>query len=231
MLSVILAEVAQKVQPGITTADLDAAARAAMKREKVTPAFLGYHGYPAALCTSRNEKVVHGIPSKDELLVEGDLVSLDIGIQHGGLFTDMAVTVPVGTVAPKAAELLAAARTALEKAIAFLRPGITTGDLGMMLQASIEEKGFGVIRDLVGHGVGRKLHEDPMIPNFGSAGKGVRFDEGMVVAIEPMITAGDWHVKTLEDGWTVVTLDGSLAAHFEHTLLVTATGAEILTAA
>lgn len=229
MLAAILRELTEFVRPGISTGTLDTRARTLMKRHKVTPAFLGYRGFPAVVCTSINAQVVHGIPSNDVELKDGDILGLDIGIVHQRLITDMAVTVPVGTLSNTAERLIRVTRTALDRAIRFIRPGRTTGDLGAEIQSYVEKQGFSVVRDLVGHGVGKAIHEDPMIPNFGIRGQGQVFAEGMVIAIEPMVTVGGWHVRTENDGWTVTTLDGSLAAHFEHTLILSKDGADIIT--
>lgn len=200
-----------------------------MKRAKVSPAFLGYRGFPAVLCASVNAHVVHGIPSDSARLQNGDILGLDIGIVHHRLYTDMAVTVPVGTVSTEAARLVQVTRTALDRAIRYIRPGRTTGDLGAEIQSYVEGEGLSIVRDLVGHGVGGSVHEDPMIPNFGVRGQGPTLKEGMVIAVEPMVTAGGRHVRTEKDGWTVTTLDGSLAAHFEHTLILTKDGVEVIT--
>lgn len=228
-LAKILGAVVAAVKPGVSTETLNRIAAEAMNAAGVEPAFLGYHGYPAVLCTSVNTKVVHGIPSPDEILQEGDVIGLDIGIKSQGLYTDMAVSVGVGTISPEAQRLLDVTKTALDHAIENVRPNATTGDIGAAVQQYIEGQGFGVVRDLVGHGVGRRLHEEPVLPNFGIAGRGTRIAKGMVLAFEPMVTAGDWHVETLADGWSVVTVDGSLTAHFEHTVLVTENGCEVLT--
>lgn len=229
LLASILQSVVAKVEPGITTAALDRHARALIEKHGAHPSFLGYRGYPASLCTSVNSNIVHGIPSETEVLHEGDIIGLDIGIKYKNRITDMAVTVPVGTIMPEAAKLLTVCEESLARAIAFVKPGIRTGDLGAHIQRYIEEQGFGVIRDLVGHGVGKKVHEEPMIPNFGTPGTGEPLEAGMVIAIEPMITAGDWHVRTHDDGWTVETSDGSLGAHFEHTIAVTNDGIILFT--
>lgn len=230
-LARILALVVTAVRPGISTKTLDTVAADAMHAENVEPAFLGYHGFPAVLCTSVNTKVVHGIPSAHEVLNDGDIIGLDIGIKADGLYTDMAVTVGVGKIPPEAQRLIAVTKTALDLAIKAIRPGVTTGDIGALVQKYVEDEGYGVVRDLVGHGVGRRLHEEPVLPNFGVPGRGTRITEGMVLAFEPMVTAGDWHVQTLDDGWSIVTLDQSLTAHFEHTILVTKDAAEIVTRA
>ncbi len=229
ILADVLRQVARQVQPGVATKTLDQTAHQAILSAGAEPAFLGYRGYPATLCTSVNTRVVHGVPSSTEILQEGDIIGLDLGIRYQGLYTDMAVTVPVGRVGKPALQLIEATRAALHAAVHFVRPGRRTGDLGAMIQERVEQAGFSVVRDLVGHGVGRSVHEDPMVPNFGTPNTGIPFAVGDVVAIEPMVTAGAYHVKTLSDGWTVETLDGSLAAHFEHTIVVTAHGADILT--
>jgi methionyl aminopeptidase len=228
-LARILAEVVAAVRAGMPTAELDRIARAAIARAGAEPAFLGYRGYPAAICTSRNEQVVHGIPSEKHILREGDICGLDLGIRYKGLYTDIAVTVGIGAVPSDAERLIAAARGALEAICATVRPGMTTGDCGAFIQEYVEQQGFNVVRDLVGHGVGRMLHEEPMLPNFGIRGTGQTLTEGMVLAFEPMVTAGKWQVRTLQDGWTVVTADGSLSSHFEHTVTLRKNGCEVLT--
>lgn len=229
ILAGILRTLARAAVPGISTAELDAMAETAMQKAGATPSFRGYRGYPSVICTSRNDHIVHGIPSAEERLMDGDVLGIDIGLSYKGRITDMAVTVGVGTVSPEAARLIAVTKTALDTACAFLRPGVTTGDLGARIQAYVEREGFSVIRDLVGHGVGKQVHEEPMIPNFGIAGQGVPFEEGMVIAVEPMVAAGKWQIRTLPDGWTVAMADGGLGAHFEHTLVVTRDGADVLT--
>lgn len=229
ILAQALRTVVQAATAGVTTAELNHVAEREIRAHGAEPSFLGYRDYPATLCVSRNNEVVHGIPSAAISLHSGDIVGLDLGVRYKGFITDMAVTVGIGAIKPEAQRLLDVTRTALNKAVAFLKPGVTTGDLGALLQAYIEGEGFSVIRDLVGHGVGLQVHEEPMIPNFGVAGQGTALTEGMVIAVEPMVTAGDWHVKVLEDGWTVATADGGLGAHFEHTLLITADGVDVLT--
>lgn len=228
-LAILLNRLAASVRPGMTTADLDARTRELLKEHGDTPAFLGYRGYPAVLCTSRNAEVVHGIPRDDVIVQTGDILSLDFGIVTDGWYSDMAVTIPVGAVSPADQKLIDAARDALAEAIGIVRPGIHIGDIGATVQALVESRGFGVVRDLVGHGIGRDLHEEPQVPNVGIAGQGPVLREGMAIAIEPMVTAGGYGVRFLDDGWTVVTADGSRAAHFEHTVLVTRDGGEILT--
>lgn len=231
LLGRILAQVAASVRPGISTLDLDTLAQQAIREAGAEPAFLGYQGFPNALCTSVNTAVVHGIPRSDEQLSEGDLVGLDLGIRFDGLYTDAAITVAVGILSPEALRLLSVTRVALARGIAAARVGGTVGDIGAAVQQHVEGQGFGVVRQLVGHGVGGSIHEDPPVPNFGVAGSGPALVEGQVLAIEPMVTVGDPAVATAPDGWTVRTKDRSLAAHFEHTVLLTDSGPRILTEA
>jgi methionyl aminopeptidase len=192
------------------------------------PAFKGYHGYPATICASVNEQVVHGIPSKRRL-AEGDVLSIDMGAQLDGFFGDCAVTVPVGRVAPEAVALLKVTEEALFHGIEAVKPGARVSDIGAAVQRHVEAHGFSVVREFVGHGIGTSLHEEPQIANYGPGGRGPRLAEGMVLAIEPMVNLGKPAVKVLGDGWTAVTRDGSLSAHFEHTVVVTGDGCEILT--
>ena len=227
----ILRELAAAAVPGTTTAELDRLAEARCRARGAEPAFLGYHGYPASVCTSVNDEVVHGIPSPDRVLVEGDIVGLDFGVVLNGWYGDSAVTVPVGRIAPAAARLLEVTSGALAAAVGAARPDGRVGDLGAAVQAWVEPRGFSVVRDFVGHGIGRRLHEAPQVPNFGVPGTGARLRPGMVLALEPMVNAGRFEVETLEDGWTAVTQDGSLSAHFEHTVAVTEAGPEVLTLA
>jgi methionyl aminopeptidase len=226
----VLAELKSTVAPGVTTADLDALAERRLSEAGAEPAFKGYHGYPATICASVNEQVVHGIPSKRPL-VEGDIVSVDMGAKLDGFFGDSAVTVAVGRVSDDAARLLMVTEASLYKAIEAVRPGARVSDIGAAVQAHVEAHGFSVVREFVGHGIGTKLHEEPQIPNYGTAGRGPRLAEGMVLAIEPMVNFGKPTVKVLGDGWTAVTKDGSLSAHFEHTVVVIGGGARILTQA
>lgn len=219
----------QAAQPGISTHELDMIARKSLTDAGSKIPFLDYHGYPAAICTSINDHLVHGLPTKKAILKEGDIVGIDIGADIDGYITDMAVTIPVGKVPAESTKLMKVTQEALRLAIRSVRPGMTTGDLGALIQDYIEKFHYGVVRDLVGHGVGRELHEEPMIPNFGVRGQGSILEENMVIAIEPMVTIGDWHVKTLSDKWTIATLDGSLGAHFEHTLVVTKHGGDVVT--
>jgi methionyl aminopeptidase len=224
----ILAELRQVVQPGITTADIDELAERRVREVGAEPAFKGYHGYPATVCASVNEQVVHGIPSTRPL-VTGDIVSIDMGAKLDGFFGDCAVTVPVGAVSPQATELLRVTEEALFRGIDCVRPGARVSDIGAAVQQHVEAQGFSVVREFVGHGIGTALHEEPQVANYGPAGHGPRLSEGMVIAIEPMVNAGKPAVKVLSDGWTAVTKDKSLSAHFEHTVVVTRDGCEILT--
>ena len=224
-----LGELAAAVAPGVTTLDLDRLAERLCRDAGAEPAFKGYRGYPATLCASINDEVVHGIPSGTRVLREGDVISLDMGAKLDGYFGDSAVTVPVGQVPDDAVRLLHVTQQALERAIAQARPGGRLSDIGHAVQTWVESHGFSVVREFVGHGIGEKLHEDPQIPNYGAPGKGPKLAEGMVLAIEPMVAAGRPETKVLGDGWTAVTKDGSLAAHFEHTVAVTADGPLVLT--
>src|SRR6185295_7196321 len=194
------------------------------------PAFKGYRGYPATLCASVNQEVVHGIPSASRKLEEGDIVSLDVGVKLDGYFGDSAVTVPVGRISESAARLLQVTRESLDRAIAQVKVGGRLSDIGHAVQAWVEGHGFSVVREFVGHGIGEQLHEEPQIPNYGQPGRGPKLVEGMVLAIEPMVAMGRPDVKVLRDGWTAVTKAGSLAAHFEHTVAVTAAGPLVLSA-
>jgi methionyl aminopeptidase len=224
----ILEELRQIVVPGITTTDIDELAERRVREAGAEPAFKGYHGYPATVCASVNEQVVHGIPSTRPL-VNGDIVSIDMGAKLDGFFGDCAVTVPVGTVTPQVTELLRVTEQALFRGIDCVRPGARVSDIGAAVQQHVEGQGFSVVREFVGHGIGTSLHEEPQVANYGPAGHGPRLSEGMVLAIEPMVNAGKPAVKVLSDGWTAVTRDKSLSAHFEHTIVVTREGREILT--
>jgi len=218
------------VKPGVTTLELEKAAEARLKERNAKPAFKGYHGFPCVLCTSVNHEVVHGIPSPKRILIEGDIVSVDCGAIVDGYYGDAAITVPVGEkIDPKTARLLKVTELSLNTAIAAVRPGATLGDIGAAVQDVVEAEGFSIVRDFVGHGIGVHMHEDPQVPNFGQKGRGMKLRAGMVIAIEPMVNAGKADVQVLGDGWTAVTGDGSMSAHFEHTVAVTATGARILT--
>ncbi|MFH0793929.1 MAG: type I methionyl aminopeptidase [bacterium] len=218
----------QLVRPGVTTLSIDRKVRQWIEENNARPAFLGLYGFPATICTSINEEVVHGIPSERQL-VEGDLISFDLGLIKDGFFVDTAVTVAVGEVDEESRRLMEVTSTALEIAIEQARPGVRLGDLGQAIQTYVEGQGFNVVRDYTGHGIGRQLHEDPKIPNFGQAGTGPRLMEGMVICLEPMVCVGTWKTRTLDDHWTVVTADGKRAAHFEHTVAITASGPRVLT--
>jgi methionyl aminopeptidase len=226
----VLEHVRSLVKPGATTLELDKAAEKRMTELGAKPAFKGYHGFPAVLCTSINSEVVHGIPSPRRVLKEGDIVSIDCGAIIDGYYGDSAITVPVGQkIDPKTDRLLKATEASLQAAIAAVKPGATLGDIGHAVQTVVEAEGFSVVRDFVGHGIGSNMHEDPQVPNYGEAGRGMKLRSGMVIAIEPMVNAGKPEVRVLKDGWTAVTDDGSMSAHFEHTVAVTDTGARILT--
>lgn len=218
------------VKPGVSTYDLDAAAEKTIRSFGATPCFLGYAGFPGSICASVNEEVVHGIPKKDRILKSGDIISIDTGARLDGFCSDAAITLGVGKVSDEAQRLMDITRKSLYKAIGLVKPGARLGDIGHAVETFAELHNMGVVRDYCGHGIGRNMHEEPSIPNFGKPGTGPVLEEGMVLAIEPMITAGTYRVRQLSDGWTVVTRDGSLAAHFEHTVAVTANGSELFTA-
>jgi methionyl aminopeptidase len=226
-----IAQVLAEVRPGISTADLDRIAEDYISGQGSTPSFKGYRGFPASICASLNEEVVHGIPSPRRILKSGDILSLDFGAIWDGYHADAAVTVFVGE--PQSAEaekLVRVTEEALEAAVSQIRPGARLSDVSHAVQQVVEGAGFSVVREYVGHGIGRNLHEDPQIPNYGPPGRGPELRPGLVVAVEPMVTMGDWPTRVLADGWTVVTADGSMAAHFEHTIAVTEDGREVLTA-
>jgi len=226
----VLELVRSQVKPGATTLDLEKTAEGRLAELGVKAAFKGYHGYPCVLCTSVNSEVVHGIPSPKRVLKDGDIVSLDFGAVVDGYFGDAAITVAVGEkIDPETARLLKVTEASLKAAIEVVRPGATLGDVGSAVQKVVEAEGFSVVRDFVGHGIGVHMHEDPQVPNFGVAGRGMKLRAGMVIAIEPMVNAGKSDVVVLGDGWTAVTADGSMSAHFEHSVAVTATGARVLT--
>ena len=220
----IVAETLQKLlaelRPGLVVKDLDAIARKEFAARGVDPTFLGYHGYPATVCVSVNDEIVHGIPLK-RVLQDGDVVSIDIGCTYKGFVADHAITAIVGTPKPRMRELVDVTRDALNEGIKHLRPGNRLGEVSHAIGEYIEQRGFGVVREYVGHGVGRAMHEEPSVPNFGPADRGPVPKKGMVLALEPMVTVGDWKTRQLDDNWTVVTADGSWAAHFEHTIAVT----------
>ena len=229
----ILAEVKERlkalVRPGASTKDIDEDIESFIVGKGAVPAFKGYRGYPATVCTSINNEVVHGIPSAKRKLKDGDIIGLDLGCIVEGYYGDCAITLPVGPVPERVQELLDVTRESLDKAIVQCRAGNRIGDISHAVQAHCESHGFGVVRAFVGHGIGRSLHEEPQVPNFGEAGRGPLLKAGMVLAIEPMVTMGSWEVRVLEDGWTAVTADGSLAAHFEDTIVITGNGPEVLT--
>jgi methionyl aminopeptidase len=225
----ILDEMCSMVQPGISTGELDKYAESRCKQLKVIPVFKGYHGFPACVCISVNEEVVHGIPNPKRILKNGDIVGLDFGVSDEGWYGDSARTVPVGKISAEAQQLLDATRESLALGIAQCREGNRVFDIGNSVQKHVESLGYSVVREFVGHGIGRALHEDPQVPNYGPKGKGLPLRVGMVLAIEPMVNAGGHQVKVLSDGWTAVTADKSLSAHFEHTVAITPNGPEILT--
>ena len=216
------------VAPGMTTKDLDKIAYKEITRQGAKPTFMGYHGFPASICTSINEEIVHGIPSK-RVLMDGDIVKVDVGATIEGFIGDAAVSMAVGEVTQEAIVLMEDTRISLEEGIKAAQPGGRIGDIGAAVQAYGDSKGYGVVREFVGHGVGRFLHEDPQVPNYGQPGMGPLLRVGMCIAIEPMFNLGDWQTKILEDDWTVVTADGKLSAHFEHSIAITENGPEILT--
>jgi methionyl aminopeptidase len=226
----VLAELTAMVAPGVSTLDLDREAERLVRAAGGDPAFKGYRGYPCTLCAAVNEQVIHGIPSK-RTLAEGDIVSLDMGVRKDGFFADSAVTVPVGRVTEEAQLLLRVTQEALGKGIEQARVGSRVSDIGHAIQKHVEAHGFSVVREFVGHGIGASLHEEPQIANYGDPGRGPRLAEGMTLAIEPMVNVGKAAVKMLPDGWTAVTRDGSLSAHFEHTVAVTRDGPLVLTRA
>jgi methionyl aminopeptidase len=226
----VLAELSRAAQPGETTWELDRIAEDLTHKRKARPAFKGYLGFPRSLCASLNEEVVHGIPSRERVLRDGDLLKLDFGVVKDGYYGDAAVTVAVGRASTEAKRLAEATREALEQGIAQVQPDKRISDIGAAIQGHVEPRGFSVVREFVGHGIGRALHEAPQIPNFRSAeGPDPRLKVGMVLAIEPMVNAGGWATRVLSDRWTAVTADKSLSAHFEHTVAVTADGPQILT--
>jgi methionyl aminopeptidase len=226
----VLDAVREAVKPGATTMDLERIAVERMRKAGATPAFKGYHEYPCVLCTSVNHQVVHGIPSDKTVLKEGDIVSIDTGVVLDGYYGDSAITVAVGSrIDPKTQRLLDVTQRSLEVGIEAARVGAHLGDIGAAVQEVVEREGFSVVREFVGHGIGTRLHEEPQVPNFGKRGSGLKLKAGMVLAIEPMVNAGKPTVKVLGDKWTAVTTDGSMSAHFEHCVAVTAEGPQVLT--
>lgn len=218
----------ESIRPGISTYELDEIAFKTIKSENAKPAFLGYRGYPATTCISVNEEVIHGIPDRKKILKEGDIVSIDVGAIYEGFYGDAAITVPVGNIKKEHQKLIDVTRKALEIALSVVRNGVFLGDVSFAIQEFVESNGMNVVRDFTGHGIGRNLHEEPSIPNFGKKGTGPMLRTGMTLAIEPMVCLGESKVRFLKDGWTVVTEDGSYSAHFEHTICVTDSGCEIL---
>jgi methionyl aminopeptidase len=228
ILKDVIAEIKPYIKPGITTKQLDDMARKRIISSGAKCAFLGYKGFPKSICTSVNEEIVHGIPG-DRVLKEKDILSLDVGVEYKGYFSDAAITIAVGRVDPEITRLIEITKDALYKAIDTAKLGARISDISHAVQERVEKNKFSVIRDFVGHGIGANLHEDPQIPNFGQPGMGVRLKEGMVLAIEPMVSYGKPEIEILSDGWTAVTLDKSFTAHFEHTVAITTQGPEILT--
>ncbi len=230
LVAAVLTDLASAIAPGVSTGELDERAEAAIRAAGATPAFKGYHGYPATLCVSINDEVIHGIPSRTRLIAEGDIVSVDVGAVMDGFVGDSAVTFPVGAISEPAAQLLRVTQESLYRAILAARPGGRVSDIGDAVQRHVEAHGCSVVREFVGHGIGTAMHEEPQVPNYGPAGRGARLTEGMVLAIEPMVNLGRPAVRVLEDGWTAVTRDHSLSAHFEHTVAITGDGPLVLTA-
>ena len=225
----ILKELEQFMKPGVATIEIDRYVEKTVKEYGMTAAEKGYCGYPASVCVSINDEVVHGIPSKKRILQDGDIVSVDLVVENKGYMADAARTYGVGTISPQAARLIDTAERAFYEGIKYAKQGFRLSDVSHAIQSVVEGEGFGVIRDFVGHGIGREMHEDPQIPNFGKAGKGPRLQRGMTLAIEPMICEGDWEVDVLLDDWTAVTVDGGLAAHYENTVVITDGEPELLT--
>jgi methionyl aminopeptidase len=223
----VLSKLRERVRPGVRTRDLDKFAEEIAEKKGAKPAFKGYNGFPYALCVSVNEVVVHGMPS-ERILEEGDIVGLDFGVYYQGFFGDATVTLPVGKVTEKASRLMQITEQSLYAGIAQAKDGNRLGDISAAVQDMVEDAGYSIVRDFVGHGIGKNLHEDPQIPNFGEKGRGIELRSGMILAIEPMVNEGKYKVQVLPDGWTVVTKDGSLSAHFEHSVAITDNGPEIL---
>lgn len=223
----VLSVLREKVKPGVTTWELDKIAESVTEKRGAKPAFKGYRGYPYSLCASVNEEVVHGMPS-NRVLVEGDIIGLDFGVCYQGLYGDSAITLPVGRVSEQATRLMQVTEQSLYSAIHQACDGNRLGDISAAVQETVETAGYSIVRDFVGHGIGKSMHEDPQIPNFGKKGRGIELKKGMILAIEPMVNAGKYKVKILSDGWTVITADGSLSAHFEHSVAITDNGPDIL---
>lgn len=223
----ILEELKEMMKPGVRTIDLDQQAERSIRKRKMKPAFLGYRGFPKTLCTSVNEEIVHGIPS-ERVLKEGDIVGLDLGVVHDGYYGDAAITVSIGSVSQNAARLMKVTEESLYRGIEKAVAGRRLSDISAAIQEHVERNGYSVVRDFVGHGIGRELHEDPQLPNFGTPGRGIRIERGLVLAIEPMVNEGSFEAQVLKDGWTAVTKDGKLSAHYEHTVAITEDGPTIL---
>ncbi len=223
----VLSVLREKVKPGVTTRELDRIAEGVTEKRGAKPAFKGYRGYPFSLCASINEEVVHGMPS-NRVLEEGDIIGLDYGVCYQGLYGDSAITLPIGKVSEQATRLMQVTERSLYAAINQTFAGNRLGDISAAVQETVEAAGYSVVRDFVGHGIGKSMHEDPQIPNYGKKGRGIELVTGMILAIEPMVNAGKYKVKILSDGWTVITADGSLSAHFEHSVAITDNGPEIL---
>ena len=228
IVATILEILSEQVKPGMKTKELDIIAERELERLGARPSFKGYRGFPASVCVSVNDEIVHGIPG-ERVLKEGDIVSLDFGVIYEGFQGDAAVTVAVGRVSPEAKRLIEATRGSLEAAIAVAYPGAMLGDVSAAIQNCAESRGYSVVREYTGHGIGREMHEEPQIPNFGLTGTGPVLKKGMTLALEPMLNAGDWHTRLADDHWTVLTADGSLSAHFEHTIVINDTEPEVLT--
>ncbi|HEY83443.1 MAG TPA: type I methionyl aminopeptidase [Dehalococcoidia bacterium] len=228
IVAIILEILTKEIKPGMETGELDAIAARELERRGAKSSFKGYHGFPANLCVSVNDEVVHGIPGK-RVLREGDIVSLDFGAIFEGLQADAAVTVGVGEVSPAAKRLMATTKGALEAGISAARAGARLGNISAAIQHYVESRGYSVVREYTGHGIGREMHEEPQIPNFGLSGQGPVLKKGMTLALEPMVNIGDWRTRVSDNHWTVLTADGSLSAHFEHTIAITDGEAEVLT--
>lgn len=228
ILSSIIKEVASKVKPGVTTDYLNKVAEDLVFKYGCKPSFKNFGGFPGALCTSVNDELVH-VPSSSRKLLNGDIITLDLGVEYKGYHTDMAITVPVGEIDEEKSRLIRVTKKALKRGIKKVRPGITLGDVGNTIQRYIEDQGYSVVRDLCGHGIGKQVHEDPQILNYGKRGSGPRIKEGMVFCIEPIVSAGDWRIRKTGDSTGYRTNDGSLSAHFEHTMVVTKEGCEVIT--
>jgi len=228
ILAKTLKLVEERIRPGIKTKELSHLAENFIKKQGAYPAFKGYRGFPSSICVSINEEVVHGIPG-ERIMQDGEIVSVDIGVFKDGYYADAACTYPVGEVSAEAQRLIWITQQTLKNALLFVQEGRHLSDISHAIQSFVEENGFSVVRDLVGHGIGKRMHEEPQIPNFGTSGQGVVLKKGMVLAIEPMVNVGSYEIDSREDHWTIITRDGSLSAHFEHTVAVTENGAEVLT--